>query len=132
VGDLNKSLGYLLIKLGMRFDCSACGRALEELGISPDIQALQSLQSRSGSVHDIGDQRVPIQIKEDPFVYRGFFCASCQKTWCPEDAGMQREVCPECKERTLVPAYRPILQAAREARLYEIDLDAFLGRSGTE
>ena len=89
-------------------NCARCGKTLEEIGIPPQIRAAQLY----GRVVDVGSAPVPEDIKQDPFLYRGFFCSSCRKAFCPTCSGMQGEICPECRQRTLLPAYRPLLKKA--------------------
>lgn len=90
------------------FTCSLCGKELEEIGVPPEIQLLQSY----GTVINIGSQSVPQEIKDDPYLYRGFFCAACRKAFCPQCSQMQGEVCVSCGHRELMPAYRPLLRSA--------------------
>jgi hypothetical protein len=52
--------------------CSKCGKALEEIGVPPQIRLAQ----RYRQVINIGSESVPEEIKRDSFVYRGFFCTA--------------------------------------------------------
>jgi hypothetical protein len=97
---------------GADFSCSVCGAELEEIGVPPDILALQSLQRSGGRVVNIGGT-VPQAIKDDPFLYRGFFCGTCRKAFCPSCSNMQGEVCVSCGSPGLMPAYRPLLRSLR-------------------
>jgi DNA-directed RNA polymerase subunit RPC12/RpoP len=88
------------------YRCNSCGKALEEIGVPPQIQALQMYKQ----VVNMGSEQVPEEIKNDPFVYRGFYCSACNKVFCPRCSNMQGEICPACKQRRLMPAYRPLLK----------------------
>ena len=88
------------------FQCSKCGRALEEIGVPPQIQAVQMYNK----VVNIGSEQVPEEIRNDPFVFRAFYCSACNKVFCPRCSNMQGEICPACKQRRLMPAYRPLLK----------------------
>jgi hypothetical protein len=90
------------------YNCSHCGKTLEEIGVPPQIQMVQLYQQ----VVNIGSEAVPEEIKKDPFLYRGFFCPACKKAFCPTCCHMQGEICPECNQRKLMPAYRPLLKTA--------------------
>jgi hypothetical protein len=79
---------------------------LEEIGIPPQIQMLQMYKQ----VVNIGSREVPEEIKNDPYLYRGFFCPNCNKAFCPQCSHMQGEICPECGQSGLMPAYRPLLK----------------------
>lgn len=88
------------------YNCSRCGKTLEEIGVPPQIQMVQLYQQ----VVNIGSEAVPEEIKKDPFVYRGFFCPACKKAFCPTCCHMQGEICPQCNQKKLMPAYRPLLK----------------------
>lgn len=92
------------------FSCSVCGAELEEIGVPPDILSLQSLQRSGGRVVNVGGT-VPQAIKDDPFLYRGFYCGACRKAFCPSCSNMQGEVCVSCGRPGLMPAYRPLLRS---------------------
>lgn len=89
------------------FRCSLCRAELEEIGVPSQIQALQSVSKLYGSVINTGP--LPQEIKDDPFLYRGFFCGACKKAFCPSCSNMQGEVCVSCGDTGLMPAYRPLL-----------------------
>jgi hypothetical protein len=89
------------------YNCGRCGKTLEEIGVPPQIQMLQLYKQ----VVNIGSESVPEEIKKDPFLYRGFFCPACSKAFCPTCCGMQGEICPECHQKKLMPAYRPLLKS---------------------
>jgi DNA-directed RNA polymerase subunit RPC12/RpoP len=88
------------------YRCSNCNKELEEIGIPPQIQFIQQYRQ----VINIGSEQVPEEIKNDPYLYRGFFCRACKKVFCPSCSHMQGEVCPRCGQRQLMPAYRPLLK----------------------
>ena len=88
------------------YSCSKCNKVLEEIGIPPQIQMLQMYKQ----VVNIGSAEVPEDIKSDPYLHRGFFCPNCNKAFCPQCSNMQGEICPECGQRGLMPAYRPLLK----------------------
>jgi hypothetical protein len=94
--------------LGM-YHCSKCGKVLDEIGIQPDIQAVQEAMRRYASVSIIKDPSAPDEVRDDPFLFRGFVCPNCLKAFCPGCSNMQGEVCPSCGQKTLMPAYRPLL-----------------------
>lgn len=87
------------------YRCSKCNKVLEEIGIPPQIQMLQMYKQ----VVNIGATEVPEEIKNDPYLYKGFFCPNCNKAFCPQCSHLQSEICPECGQRGLMPAYRPLL-----------------------
>jgi len=89
------------------YNCGRCGKTLEEIGVPPQIQMVQLYKQ----VVNIGSESVPEEIKKDPFLYRGFFCPACSKAFCPTCCGMQGEICPECHQKKLMPAYRPLLKS---------------------
>lgn len=91
------------------YSCSSCGKPLEKIGVPSQIQALRQY----GSVTDIGASGVPEEVKRDPFLYRGFVCTQCRKSFCPACSNMQGEICPSCGEQTMMPAYRPLLKKYR-------------------
>jgi hypothetical protein len=86
--------------------CSKCNKELEKIGIPPEIQMLQMYKQ----VVNIGSTEVPEEIKNNPYLYKGFFCPSCNKAFCPQCSNMQGAICPECGQRGLMPAYRPLLK----------------------
>lgn len=86
------------------FKCNKCNNVLAEIGIPPQIQMLQ----RVNNVMNTGEQ-VSEEIKNDPFVYKGLYCPSCNKAFCPPCAKMQSQICPGCGQVGLMPAYRPLL-----------------------
>jgi hypothetical protein len=86
------------------YKCSKCNNELKEIGIPPQIQILQSYKN----VMNIGAQ-VSEEIKNDPFLYKGLYCPSCKKAFCPPCAKMQSQICPGCGQAGLMPAYRPLL-----------------------
>ena len=104
--------------------CSKCRKVLEEIGVPPQIQMMQMYKQ----VVNIGSEQVPEEIKNDPFLYRGFFCTACNKVFCPHCSNMQREVCPVCGQRRLMPAYRPLLKNVKAVSATRMSLIiAFLG-----
>jgi len=113
VGRLAANLAYIQQRKsanGMEeymstYRCSKCNKVLEEIGIPPQIQMVQMFKH----VVNIGSTEVPEEIKNDPYLYRGFFCPNCNKAFCPQCSHMQGEICPECGQRVLMPAYRPLL-----------------------
>lgn len=88
------------------YHCGQCGKTLEEIGIPPGVQLAQQYQN----VVNVGSGSVPEEVRKDPFLYRGFFCTACKKAFCPTCCQMQGEICPQCKQKTLMPAYRPFLR----------------------
>jgi len=93
------------------YSCNKCGQGLEEIGIPAHIQAVQMY----GSVVNVGAP-VPQEIKQDPFLYRGFFCPACKKAFCPTCSNKQGEICPQCNQKTLMPAYRPLLKSVEPSK----------------
>jgi hypothetical protein len=88
------------------YSCSKCNKVLEEIGVPPQIQMLQMYKQ----VINTGATEVPEEIKNDPYLYRGFFCPNCNKVFCPQCSHMQGEICPICGQSSLMPAYRPLLK----------------------
>lgn len=92
------------------YHCSRCKKKLEEIGIPPNIQLMREITPMFKSVVVARDENVTDEIREDPYVYRGFFCRACKKVFCPSCSHMQGEICPECGQKQLMPAYRPLLK----------------------
>jgi hypothetical protein len=110
---------YLAVRMSEKpiaaYCCSRCKIVLEAIGIPLEIQMLQMYKQ----VVNIGSAEVPEEIKNDPYVYRGFFCPNCRKAFCPQCSHMQGEICPECRQRGLMPAYRPLLRNVGKTSISE-------------
>lgn len=105
------------------YNCGQCGKTLEEIGIPPGVQLAQQYQN----VVNIGSGSVPEEVKKDPFLYRGFFCTACKKALCPTCCQMQGEICPQCKQRKLMPAYRPLLRTGEAVAEEKLPSPAMTG-----
>ncbi len=91
------------------FNCNKCNKEFETIGIPPQIQMLQGYKN----VMNIGGE-VPQEIKDDPFLYRGFYCPTCNEAFCPSCCGNQGQLCPKCGQTSLMPAYRPLLNKIKK------------------
>jgi hypothetical protein len=111
--------------------CDKCGRALEPIGIPPEVRALLAYDH----VVDIGTEAVPRAVKEDPFLFRAFMCRVCDMAFCPRCCAQEAAPsvisfdarggtasrapiirCHRCGGMGLLPAYRPLIRRRLEIR----------------
>ena len=97
--------------------CSGCRGYLEEIGVAPEVHGVQKLvdlyRRAGGGTTIVRSEEVPPEVRADPYLYRGFVCLGCDRAFCPACSNWQGETCPSCGQRTLLPAYRPLLKMHR-------------------
>jgi DNA-directed RNA polymerase subunit RPC12/RpoP len=96
------------------YTCSKCGKELGEGSINPQIQRLK----QAGITSMAG---FPPIVINDPYLYRGTYCTRCNKAFCPDCSHMQMQICPECGQKSLMGAYRPLLNKIPQKRVPKND-----------
>jgi len=92
------------------YNCSACRSRLREKGRLP-IAVIEQYE-KARAYNAFFPEAPMLDIRDDPFVYEGFFCTSCRMVFCLKCLNMQGEICPKCGGRTLLAALRPYLKEA--------------------
>lgn len=93
------------------YNCSNCRGKLKEIGPLPIPLREQYEKARAYQAFTPDKPPLP-DIRDDPFVYEGFFCTSCRKVFCLKCLNMQGDTCPKCGGQTLLAALRPLLKEA--------------------